>query len=80
MALTRKNKALVIAAVVGSLVTATATFASATPQGQEILREIATWGGGAVDLNGNPVDSKTFVGDELPSDLGELQFEGTATP
>ena len=39
-------------------------------------------GGGAYDLNGNPVETETLITDEAPSEagvqLGELQFEGTA--
>ena len=41
---------------------------------------MVSWSAGAVDNNGNPVESKALVTDEMPSDLGELQGEGTATP
>lgn len=41
--------------------------------------EAVTSGGGAFDLNGNPVESKTFIGDVPPADLGELQFSGEAS-
>ena len=40
---------------------------------------VAVTSGGAYDLNGNPVESKTFIGDVPPADLGELQFSGEAT-
>ena len=41
--------------------------------------EAVTSGGGAFDLNGNPVESKTYIGDVPPADLGELQFSGEAS-
>lgn len=79
MAISAKNKTLAIILVAGSLVTATATIASATPQGQEVIKALVSWSGGAIDNNGNEVQSKTYVGDTPPSDLGELEYSGTAT-
>jgi hypothetical protein len=79
MATSVKKKSFAIALIAGSLVAGTATLASATPQGQEIIKSLVTWGGGATDLKGNDVESKTFVGDILPDDLGELEYSGTAT-
>ena len=78
----KKKKVLVGAIIAGSMVglVATATAASATEAGKEIIDSLVSWSGGAVDNNGNPVESKTLVTDELPSDLGELQGEGTAIP
>ena len=43
------------------------------------------YGGGAVDLNGNPVDTRTVVSDTPPADLGEpicsatVNADGTVT-
>ena len=36
-----------------------------------------TFSGGAVDLNGKPVESRTYVGDTPPTDLGKLQCSAT---
>lgn len=38
-----------------------------------------TSGGGAVDLQGNPVETRTYVGDDVPSDLGDLQCAATVS-
>lgn len=38
-----------------------------------------TSGGGAVDLQGNPVQTRTYVGDEPPGDLGDLQCAATVS-
>lgn len=35
-------------------------------------------GGGAFDIDGKPVDSKTVISDTPPADLGKLEFEGKA--
>ena len=52
----------------------TSTSASAgsspTPPG-------VTSGGGAFDLEGNPVEARTYVGNDQPSDLGELECSAT---
>lgn len=34
---------------------------------------------GAVDLNGNPVNSKVLITDTLPDDLGTLEYSGSQT-
>lgn len=78
----KKKRFLVGAIIAGSMLglAATATAASATEAGKEIIDNLVSWSAGAVDNNGNPVESKALVTDEMPSDLGELQGEGTATP
>ena len=79
----KQKKKLAGVAIVGAtvaVIAASAVAASATPQGKEVIGLFIEWGGGATDLSGNTVDTKTFVGDTLPSDLGELEFSGTATP
>ncbi len=68
---------LAAASVAG--VVALANSAAATDEVQAPLQHQATVDGGAVDLNGNPVESKMVVSDTPPSDLGELQFSGSAT-
>lgn len=36
-------------------------------------------GGGAVDLQGNPVETRTYVGKDLPDDLGTLECSATVS-
>lgn len=79
MAMTSKVKVLAISLSAASALLITAGVASATPIGQEVVSNLVSWSAGATDLNGNPVESKTYVGDQLPDDLGELEYEGTAT-
>jgi hypothetical protein len=69
--------ALAAAAVCGGLVLVT-TSASASGDPAPPGSHQATAGGGAVDLQGHPVESRTFVGDTPPSDLGTLQGAGSA--
>jgi len=38
-----------------------------------------TVGGGAVDLDGNPVETRTYVGDDMPDDLGTLECSATVS-
>lgn len=78
MAISVKKKALGIALLAGSLVAVTATFASATTQGQDIVKSLVHWSAGATDLNGKSIETKTTVTDTKPNDLGELQYEGSA--
>lgn len=77
-----KKRVLAGAVIVGSLLglAATATVASATEPGKALISNLVKWSAGAVDNNGKPVETKTLVTDEKPSDLGELQGEGTASP
>jgi hypothetical protein len=77
-----KKRVFVGAVIAGSLlgIVATANVAAATEPGKEFINTLVKWSGGAVDNDGNPVESETLVTDELPSDLGEIQHEGTVTP
>lgn len=75
---------LALAGVVGVLAAANSATANdqVTPPAvsqEEIPAEFApSSSGGAVDLKGNAVESKIVVTDEMPSDLGELQYSGKA--
>lgn len=79
MAMSSKSKVLAISLSAASALLLTAGVASATPLGQEVLNNLVSWSAGATDLQGNPVESRTYVGDTPPADLGKLEFEGTAT-
>ena len=69
--------AMVAAAACGALVLGSAA-ASASGESAPGSQQVSP-GGGAVDLEGRQVPSRTYVGDEPPSDLGTLQGSGTAT-
>jgi hypothetical protein len=67
------------AAVVCSALALGSTAASASGDSAPPGSPQVTHGGGAVDLQGRPVESRTYVGDTPPSDLGTLQWSGSAT-
>jgi hypothetical protein len=70
----------VIAAAAGcTIVAMAATSASASTIPTPPASQHISSGGGAFDLDGNLVESRTYVGAALPSDLGELEQSGTAT-
>ncbi len=80
MEFTFRSKAAVgAAALVCGVLVAGSTAASASGDSSPPVWQQASPGGGAVDLNGLPVPSRTYVGDTLPSDLGTLQGSGSAT-
>lgn len=74
MAMTFRRKAtaggLIASAVLIGAFAFTVTGASAgdSPTPPSVSSE-----GGATDLNGNQVESRTYVGDSLPDDLGTLE-------
>ena len=67
---------LAVAAVCGVLALASTT---ASASGDPVLPGVQQVipGGGAVDLQGHPVESRSYVGDTPPSDLGTLQGSGS---
>lgn len=83
MAISMRRKALagaLVATAAGcGIVAMAATSASASGDPKPPASQQATSGGGAYDLNGNPVQTRTYVGDTPPSDLGTLEQSGTAT-
>jgi hypothetical protein len=83
MAITMRRKAaaavLAATAAMCGIVAMAATSASASGDPTPPAAQQATPGGGAYDLNGNPVQTKTYVGDTPPADLGTLEQSGTAT-
>lgn len=71
-------------ALVGAIAFSSSASASTQREAQPdtkhtaVSSEIASGGGGAVDLAGNPVESRIYIGETLPADLGKLQYSGTA--
>lgn len=82
MAISMRRKAVVgglVATAAGcGVVAVLATSASASAEPKPPASQEAISGGGAYDLDGNPVESRTYVGDTPPSDLGSLEQSGSA--
>lgn len=79
MQMSNKKKLLAVSAITVALIAGSAGIASATPAGQEFLGSFLHFGGGATDLNGNEVPSKSVISETPPSDLGQLEFSGSAS-
>lgn len=67
---------LATTALLGGVLALTASSASAdsSPTSPGVSS-----GGGAFDLSGDPVETRTYVGNDQPSDLGELQCSATVS-
>ena len=71
--------ALIATAAGFGIVAMAATSASASADPTPPASHTLTSDGGAFDLAGNPVQTRTYVGDTPPADLGTLEESGTAT-
>lgn len=67
----------VAAAAVSGVLALASTSASASVDPAPPGAQLVTPGGRAVDLQGRPVESRSYVGDTPPSDLGTLQWSGS---
>jgi hypothetical protein len=81
ISMNRKVVASALAATAAGcgIVAMVATSASASGDPKPPASQQVTSGGGAYDLKGHPVQSRTYVGDTPPSGLGTLQQSVTAT-
>ena len=70
--------ALAAAAVCGVAVLSTTSALATGDPGQPVSPQVSAEGG-AFDLKGREVPTRSYVGDTPPSDLGVLQGSGSAT-